>query len=75
MKDKCVACGFTKDKWRDYECPRCRCPQSFHVKGTLSFLKLWRLRRMYKNNILKRTDTIQTYRCFRNDMDEVFEIK
>lgn len=27
---KCIACGYNKKKdWKDYECPRCRCPQTF----------------------------------------------
>lgn len=28
-KQYCIACGFPKINWRDYECPLCNCPQHF----------------------------------------------
>lgn len=27
MNKNCIACNYPREKFRDYQCPRCYCPQ------------------------------------------------
>lgn len=57
--NKCVACDYPENSpdWRDYQCPRCYCPQQFWFDAWIpfKFIKYWRLKRMYRKKCLGRT--------------------